>query len=65
MRRIRRGEHVGARGQALRGQAEVHVVGREQAKAAVVMGLVVPGEEVLAVGARVLDRAEAIWERRR
>ena len=62
--RIGRGEHAGALGHALLGQAEVHVVGREQAEAAVVMFGVVPGEEVLAVGTRVLDRAEAVRERR-
>ena len=54
MRRVGRGEHGGARGDAILGQADVHVVGREQAEAGVVMRGVVPGEEVLAVGARVL-----------
>src|SRR6266566_2217377 len=62
--RIGRGEHAGALGHALLGQAEVHGVGREQAEAAVVMFGVVPGEEVLAVSTRVLDRAEAVRERR-
>ena len=45
MGRIRRGEHGGALGHALLGQAEVHVVGREQPAAAMVMLGVVPGEE--------------------
>ena len=64
MRRIRRGEHVGARGQALRGQADVHVVGREQPEAAVVMFCVVPGEEDVPVGPSVLDGAEPLRKRR-
>ena len=35
MRRIGQGEHRGALGHALLGQAKVHVVGREQPEAAV------------------------------
>ena len=62
MGRIRRGEHGGALGHALRGQAEVHVVGREQPEAAVMMFGVVPGEEDVPVGPRILDRAEALRE---
>ncbi len=64
MRRVRRGEHRGALGHALLGQAEVHVVGREQPEAAVVMFGVVPGEEDVPVGPRVLERAEPVRERR-
>jgi hypothetical protein len=40
----------------------VHVVGRQQAEAAVMMFGVVPREEALAVDAGVLERAEAVWE---
>ena len=64
MSRIGGGEHGAARGDALLSQAEVHVVGRQQAEAAVVMGGVVPGEELVPVGTGVLDRAKAIGERR-
>ena len=61
---VRRGEHGTALGDALLRQADVHVMGRQQAEAGVVMLGVVPGEEGLAVGPRVLDRAEAVRERR-
>ena len=59
---VRGGEHAGARLDPLLGQPVVDVVGREQAEADVAVLGVVPGEEVLAVGARVLDRAEAVGE---
>jgi hypothetical protein len=62
MRRIRRGEHRGALGHTLLGQAEVHVVGREQPEAAVVMFGVVPGEEDVPVGPSILDAAEPVRE---
>jgi len=64
MRRVGRGEHAGALRPPVLGQAAVHVVGREQAEAAVMMFSVVPGEEALAVSARVLDRAEPVRKRR-
>ena len=64
MGRVRRGEDDGALGPSLLGQAEVHVVGREQAQAAVVVLSVIPGEETLAVGPGVLERAEAVREGR-
>jgi hypothetical protein len=57
MGRIRRGEHGGALGHALLGQAEVHIVGREQPEAAMVMLGVVPGEEDVPVGPGVWERA--------
>ena len=44
------------------GEAMVDVVGREQAEAAVAVVVVVPGEEVAAVGAAVLDGPEAARE---
>jgi hypothetical protein len=49
------GEHGAALGDALLRQADVHVMGRQQAEAGVVMLGVVPGEEGLAVSARVLE----------
>src|SRR5947199_5287542 len=52
---VRRGEHGTALGDALLRQADVHVMGRQQAEAGVVMLGVVPGEEGLAVSARVLE----------
>ena len=52
------GEHGRPGRDALLGQAEVHVVRGEQAKTAVMMGDVVPGEKDVAVGADTLDRAE-------
>jgi hypothetical protein len=55
MGRVRRREQGGALGHALLGQAVVHVGGRQRAEAAVVMFGVVPGEEGLAMGARVLE----------
>src|SRR5260221_9359534 len=45
MRRVGECEHVGPRGDAPRGAAEMDVLGREQADARVVMRGVVPGEE--------------------
>ena len=50
-----RGEHGDPRGHALLGEAVVHIVGRQQAQAAVMMFGVVPGEEDVAVGAGVLN----------
>jgi hypothetical protein len=63
MGRIRRGEHGGALGHALLGQAEVHIVGREQPEAAMVMLGVVPGEEDVPVGPGVWERAKPLRER--
>src|SRR3990172_6716551 len=59
-----RGEHGGRRGHALLGEAVVHIMGRQQSQAAVMMFDVVPGEEDVAVGAGVLDRAEPRRESR-
>ena len=59
VRGVGRGEHGRPGCHALLGEAEVYVVRREQAEAAVMVLDVVPGEEVVAVGAGVLDRAEA------
>ena len=64
MGRVGRGEHGRARRDALLGQAVVHVGGRQQAEADVMVLGVVPGEEDVAVGSGVLDRAEALRERR-
>ena len=50
---IGRGENGGPCGHALLGQAEVHVVRGEQAKTAVMVCDVVPGEEDVAVGADI------------
>src|SRR5262245_33426348 len=64
VRGVGRGEHDGARGDPLLGPAVVHVSGRQQPEADVVMLGVVPREEDLAVRSSVLDRAEARRERR-
>src|SRR5438552_9192367 len=64
MRSIGRGEDRRAGGAALLDPPEVDIGGREQADAAVVMFRVVPGEEDVAMGARVLDRAEPLGKRR-
>jgi hypothetical protein len=42
----------------------MHVGGREQAKARMMVLGVVPEKEDVAVSSRILDRAEALWERR-
>ena len=62
VRGVGRGEHGRARRDALVGVAMVHVVGRQQAEAAVPVLGVVPGEERVAVGAGIVDRAEALRE---
>jgi hypothetical protein len=59
MGRVGRGEHGRPRRDALLGQSVMHVVGRQQSKTAVMVLGVVPREEDVAVGAGVLDRAEA------
>ena len=56
---VGRGEHEGPRGHALLGHVVMHVGGREQAEGRVMVLGVVPGEEDVAVGAGILDRAEA------
>ena len=57
------GEHTGSRGNALLGQAVVHISGRQQAEPRVMVLCVVPGEEDVAVRPGVLDRAETCRER--
>ena len=57
---VGRGEHGRSRRDALLGHAMVHVGGRQQAEAGVMMLGVVPREEDVAVGAGVLDRAEPL-----
>ena len=54
------GEHGGASFDALLGAAVVHVGRPVEADAAVVVLVVIPGEEVDAVRAGVLDAAEAL-----
>jgi hypothetical protein len=61
--RVSRGEHGDSGRRSILGQAPVNVVGCEQAKAGMPM-LGVLGEEDVAVGPGVLDRAEALGERR-
>jgi len=56
---VRCGEYDRPRRYALPGQAVVNVGGRQQAKAAVVVLGVVPGEKDMAVDAGVLDRTPA------
>jgi hypothetical protein len=58
MGRVGRGEHGRARRDALLGQAVVHVGGRQQAEADVMVLGLVPGEEDVGVRPGVLDRAE-------
>jgi hypothetical protein len=62
MRRIGSGEHSLPRGDALLGQTKMHVVGRQQAKARVMVLYVVEGEELMAVAPGVLNRAEPVRE---
>src|SRR2546425_10233839 len=54
MGRVGRGEHGRARRDALLGQAVMHVGGRQQAEAGVMVLGVVPGEEDVGVGPGVL-----------
>ena len=63
-RGIGRGEHGRPRRNAPLGQAVMNVIGREQSQTAVVMFVVIPGEEDMAVGPGILDRAEAVREGR-
>ena len=58
MTRERIGEHPRALFMFRRGESQVHVVRREQSQPDVMMLGVVPGEEVAAEAAPVLDRAE-------
>ena len=60
--RERLGEHERPLLALRRGEPVVHVVRREQAEPDVVVLGVVPGEEVAAEAARVLERAEAVGE---
>ena len=62
MRGICRGEYGGARRDALLGQAVMHVGRSQQAKAGVMVLGVVPGEEDMAVGPGILDRAHPLRE---
>jgi hypothetical protein len=64
MRAIGRSQDRRPRRDPLLGQAVMHVGGRQQPKTAVMVLDVVPGEEDVAVGADVLDRAEPVRERR-
>ncbi len=59
MRGVGRGEHGRSRRHALLRPAVVNVGRRQQAEAGVMVLGVVPGEEDVAVGAGILDRAEA------
>ena len=61
-RGVGRGEHAGPRRLAIGREPNVHVVRRVQAEAGVPVLGVVPGEEVGAVRARMLERAEALRE---
>ena len=54
-----RGERRRSRSHALIGQAVMHIRGRQQSKARMMVLGVVPGEEDVAVGSGILDRAEA------
>ena len=64
MRGVRSGEHGRPRGDALLGEAVMHVGGRQQAEPGVMVLGVVPGEKDVAVGPRVLDRTEPLGEGR-
>ena len=64
VRRVGRREHGRSRSYALIGQAVMHIRGRQQAEAGMMVFGVVPDEEGVAVGAGVLDRAETRRERR-
>ena len=64
MRGIGRSEHGRPRGDPLLGPAVMHIGGRQQPKARMVVRGVVPREEDVAVGSRVLDRAEPLGEGR-
>ena len=61
---IGRGEDRRAGGAPLLDPSEVDIGRREQAQPAVMMLGVVPGKEDVAMGPRVLDRAEPLGERR-
>jgi len=56
------GQYVRPPRPLLFGEPMMHVVRREEPEPDVVMLGVVPGEEVPAKAARVLDRSEALWE---
>ena len=58
VRGVGRGEHDRSRRHALLSQAVMHVGWRQQAETCVMVLVVVPGEENLAVGPGILDRAE-------
>ena len=58
------GEHGGSHCDALLRPAVMHIIRRQEPKARMMVLGVVPGEEEVAVGSRVLDRAEPLRERR-
>ena len=62
MGRVGRREHSRSRRDTLLGQAVMHVNGRQQAEAGMMVLSVVPGEEALAVRSGVLNRAEPLRE---
>jgi hypothetical protein len=64
MRCVGRDEHDRPCRHPLLDQAVMHVGGRQQAKAGMMVLGVVPGEEDVAVGAGFLDGAEPFRERR-
>jgi len=55
VRRVGRGQHGGPGRRSMLGQARVHVVGRQQAEAGVLVLRVVLGEEAVAVARTELD----------
>ena len=63
MGRVGRGEHGRSCRDTLLGQAVMHVGGRQQAEAGMMVLGVVPGKEAVAVRSGVLDRAEASRKR--
>jgi hypothetical protein len=60
VRRVCRGQHGGPGRHSMLSQTVMHVVGRQQTEAGVMVLGVVPGAEDVAVPARVLDRADAL-----
>ena len=64
MRRIGRCEHNRPRRDAFLGQTLMHVSGRQEPEARMMMLGVVPGEEPVAVRAGILDRAKSLRKHR-
>ncbi len=62
MRGVGSGEHLGPGRSDLLGAAVVDIGGDQQPNPGVMVGEVVPAEEVLAEGAGVLDRTEPVRE---